>query len=163
VPTWTAQDRSKSLKIRAAVASRVIPFLQVQGYVEPAGRAEWLTTVSGEAVSGSKSPRFTPETVTTALSALAKRIKAVNQDPEAGFHVVNAVAFGDFLRGRARAQAADVGIQLVTQKTEAGEVRSAVEQSAQREFLRQLKGTGSVLSIRSYEEWMNSRSHHKLL
>jgi hypothetical protein len=36
VPTWTVQDLAKSLKISAAVANRVISFLRVQGYVEPA-------------------------------------------------------------------------------------------------------------------------------
>ena len=86
----------------------------MQGYIERTGDDEWLTTDSGTAVSGSKPPRFTREAVAPALSALGERIRAVNHDPNAPFHIRNAVAFGDFLSGRARVQAPDVGIHLVS-------------------------------------------------
>ena len=51
-------------RIQAALSSELgIPIitalLQLQGYIEPAGRDEWLTTLSGETVSGSKTPRLT--------------------------------------------------------------------------------------------------------
>jgi hypothetical protein len=57
--------------------------------------------------------------------------------------VTKAVAFGDFLSGPARVQAA--------------------EKAAEREFMRRLKARSPALDIRSYEDWMGSRSHRKLL
>jgi hypothetical protein len=39
-------------------------------------------------------------------------LKRVNQDSSAEYKIADAVAFGDFLAGRARVQAADVGIRL---------------------------------------------------
>jgi hypothetical protein len=160
--SWNAQDMAKSLNVSTAVAKQVIPLLQLQGYIGASG-GEWVTTAAGEAVSGSKPPRFTPEAVEAALSVLAGRIKAINQDADAAFKITGAVAFGDFLMGRARVQAADVGVQLSPRKPASGEAGSAVEAKAEREFLKRLKGNGSTLNIRPYEEWMSSRSHRKLL
>jgi hypothetical protein len=83
-------------------------------------------------------PRFTPEAVSAALSGLADRVKAVNQDRGARFRVTKAVAFGDFLSGRARVQAPDVGVELTPRVpvTEA-EPGSALEEAAKRGVLRQ--------------------------
>ncbi len=96
----------------------------------------WITTLDGEAVSGSKIPRFTPERMTAALAALEERIKGNNRDRNATFRVVNAVAFGDFLSERSRVQAADVGIRLVTRENGTGGKTSPSE----REYLKQLRG-----------------------
>jgi hypothetical protein len=134
-----------------------------QGYVEPSGYDEFLTTAAGDAVSGSNQPRFTLESVDTALSELAEKIKSVNQDRNAPFEIATAVAFGDFLAGRARVQAPDVGVQLARRARAASDARSAVEQAARREFLRELKAKRSILSIQAYEEWMTSRRHRKLM
>lgn len=95
---------AKSLNVSTATAKQVIPFLQAPGYIEASGNGKWLTTVAGDTVAGSKPPRFSPEAVETALSALAERIKAANQDASARFRITKAVAFGDFLSG-ARHQA----------------------------------------------------------
>ena len=98
-PSWTLPDLAKSLRVSATVAKQAIVFLQAQGYVEPSGHEEWLTTAAGDIVSGSKPPRFTAESVTKALSELAERIKSVNQDPNAPFEIASAVAYGDFMSG----------------------------------------------------------------
>jgi hypothetical protein len=163
IPGWTAQDMAKSLKVSAAAARQVIPFLQAQGYIEGSGDGVWLTTASGDAVSGSKPPRYTPDAVEAALFALAGRVKAANQNANSQFRVTNAVAFGDFLSGCARVQAADVGVQLSPRQPASAEAGSAVEKAAENEFLRQLKGKSPMLNVRAYEEWMGSRSHRKLL
>ena len=160
---WSAQDLAKSLNVSAAVAKQVVPFLHAQGYIEPSDGGGWLTTVSGDTVSGSKPPRYTPDAVEAALTALAERIKAANQDASAQFRVAKAVAFGDFLAGRSRVQAADVGVQLSPRGPASGELGSAVDKAAEREFLKRLKGNSPMLDIRPYEEWMSSRSHSRLV
>src|SRR5215472_996631 len=91
-PSWTIREMAKSLNIGRTDATKVTALLQAQGYVEPSRADEWLTTVSGETVSGSKAPRFTAESVAAALSGLAERVKAVNQDRTAPFEIVTAVA-----------------------------------------------------------------------
>jgi hypothetical protein len=160
---WGVADLAKTLNLSAAVAKEVITFLEAQGYIEPSGRNEWLTTAAGDAVSGSKPPRFTPESAEAALSELADGIKGVNQDRDAPFQITAAVAFGDFFSGRARVQAPDVGIQLTPRGPGADDPESAVAQAARRNFLRQLKGKRPILSVRPYEEWMSSRAHRTLV
>jgi hypothetical protein len=163
IPSWNLKDLAKSLRISAAQAKRATALLEVQGYIERTGDGEWLTTVSGNTVSGSKSPRFTPEAVAEGLSALAERIKAVNHDQNAPFRIAKAVAFGDFLSDRARVQAPDVGIQLTPREPEGDQPNFTTGQAARSRFLKQLRGRTSILSIRPYEEWMSSRSHRSLI
>lgn len=159
VPSWTVQDLARSLKVSTAVAKGVLPVLQAQGYIEPSEAGDWLTTAAGDMVAGSKPPRFTPEAVSAALSDLADRIKAMNQDRSARFRITEAVAFGDFLTGRARVQAPDVGVELTPRDpAREGEPGSAVEEAAKRAVLRQLKGKGTTLNLRAYEDWMSSRT-----
>jgi hypothetical protein len=110
--------------------------------------------MSGDPVSGSRPPRFSPEAVEAAISALAERIKAASQDASAGFRVTKAVVFGDFLAGRTRVQAADVGVQLSPREPARAVEDSAIEKAAEREFLRQLKGKSALLNIRPYDEWI---------
>jgi hypothetical protein len=160
--TWTPSDLAKSLKISVAEGKQVLAALEMQGYIKPHGTGEWLTTLAGETVSGAKTPRFTPESIEEALAALRSRIKLVNQDSKAPYKITAAAAFGDFLSGQARAQAADVGIQLVRRKSEGGE-HSKKEQVARLAFLKQLRGKTQMLVVRPYEEWMGSRTHRSLL
>jgi hypothetical protein len=160
--TWTPSDLAKSLKISVAEGKQVLAALEMQGYIKPHGTGEWLTTLAGETVSGAKTPRFTPESIEEALAALRSRIKLVNQDSKASYKITAAAAFGDFLSGQARAQAADVGIQLVRRKSEGGE-HSKKEQVARLAFLKQLRGKTQMLAVRPYEEWMGSRTHRSLL
>lgn len=161
--TWTARDMARTLSITEAETKQVIAVLELQGYVKPSGTNEWMTTMSGEEVSGSKQPRYRSETIGQALSWLGKRIAEVNRDSGAHYKVVEAVAYGDFLNERPLVQAADVGIQLVQRK--AGEVGpdSAIERKAQSEFLRQLQGKTSLIHVRQFENWMSTRKHRRLL
>jgi hypothetical protein len=50
--------------------------------------------------------------VERSLDSLADQLKRVNQDSSAEYRITDTAAFGDFLSGRARVQAADVGIRL---------------------------------------------------
>jgi hypothetical protein len=112
----------------------------------------------------SPAPRFARESVEQAVAAWKERIAEVNKNAKAPFKVAKAVAFGDFLRrDRARAQAADVGIDLTRRGQAAGEVRSASEAAAEREFLRELRGRTALLHVRPYADWMSARSHVKLV
>ena len=125
--TWTGKDLAKALSISVAQANDAIAVLQLQGYIEPAGRTgKWRVSEQGDLVSGAKSPRFTRESVEEALSALRDRIKPVKHDPGGAYTVTEAVAFGDFLHDRARVQAADVGIRL-QQRADAQSTASARE------------------------------------
>jgi hypothetical protein len=76
--TWTAQEMIDALKISRQDAEQVIAILQLQGYVKPALESQGWLTLDGKAVSESKSPRFTPEKISEALSVRQKRIKTVN-------------------------------------------------------------------------------------
>ena len=67
MPNWNLRDLARSLRISAAEAKRATALLEVQGYIGRTGDGDWLTTGSGNAVSGSKRPRFTPEAVTAGL------------------------------------------------------------------------------------------------
>jgi hypothetical protein len=159
--TWTAQEMIDALKISRQDAEQVVAILQLQGYVKPASESQgWLTALNGETVSRSKAPRFTPERVNEALSAFQKRIKMVNQDRESEFQVSDAVAFGDFLIGRCRVQAADVGIRLVARKSQAGQHNSTREEMA---FLKQLRAKSALIHLHRYETWMSHRSHRRLM
>ncbi len=151
VTTWTARDMADSLKIGVADAKRVIPILELQGYVKPAGSNEWMTTLSGEDVSGSKPPRFTRERVAQALDDLRIRIAEINRDSKAPYKITEAVAFGDFLSDRPRVQSAEAGIRLEPRGTGADDARDGVQQ---RDFLRQLRAKGGVIQVGPYEPWM---------
>ncbi|HXE14455.1 MAG TPA: hypothetical protein VN633_20175 [Bryobacteraceae bacterium] len=93
--TWTEKDLSNTLNINAAQAKDAVAVLELQGYIEPAGRSgKWRVTEEGDLVSGAKSPRFTRESMDEALAALRERIKAVNEDRDATYTVTAAVALG---------------------------------------------------------------------
>lgn len=156
--TWTDRDMVKSLRINAADARRVIAILELQGYVKSAGANEWMTTLSGEEVSGSKPPRFTRERVQQALDDLRRRIADLNRDSRSPYKISEAVAFGDFLSDRPRVQPAEVGIGLESRRP-GDDANSAEEHKARRVFLRELKGKRGVLQVREFEKWMSNRTH----
>lgn len=161
--TWTEKDLSNTLNINAAQAKDAVAVLELQGYIEPAGRSgKWRVTEEGDLVSGAKSPRFTRESMDEALAALRERIKAVNEDRDATYTVTAAVALGDFLRDQSRVQAADVGIRL-QQKADAQPTGSAREHAAELSFLKELRGKTALLHLRPFEDWMLARTHRKLL
>jgi hypothetical protein len=156
--TWTEKDFAKALRIGLPEAKQAILVLQLQGYIQAANQTgKWRITEEGNLVSGSKSPRFTRQSVEQALDDLRDRIKALNEDANSHYKIADAVAFGDFLGDEARVQAAEVGIRLAPKKGELP--ASAKEHRAQLAFLRQLRGKTALLHIRSYEDWMRSRSH----
>jgi len=163
--TWSAKDASDVLKIPKREAEQVLRLLEAQGYAQRTHQpGEWMTTPAGESVSGAKPPRFTRDSVEQAIDALQERIKEANKDGKAAHRITHAVAFGDFLlSGRARVQAADVGIALEKRGAKEGELRSASGAKQERAFLRQLRGKTALLQIRPYAEWMSTRSHRKLL
>src|SRR6202166_597271 len=164
VLTWTTRDLAETLDIPASEAAKVIPIMEMQGYVKAAGGArEWFTTPAGQTVSGSKLPHYTPERVAVALAALKERIAAARKDFKSPFKISAAVAFGDFLGNRPRVQAPDVGIELVKRKPDAGAKTSATEARARLALLKQLRGKNTPLNVQLYQEWMNKRSHQNLL
>ena len=77
--SWTKQDFAGTLKISAADAAKILPVIQMQGYINPY-HDEWVTTTAGEDVAGARPPRFSPEKVEEALAELRERIKATNQN-----------------------------------------------------------------------------------
>jgi DNA-binding MarR family transcriptional regulator len=162
VTTWTARDMAESLKISSADAKHVIAILELQGYVKRAHNDEWMTTLSGEEVSGSQIPRYRRERIERALEELRTRIAGLNRDPNAEYKIEQAVAFGDFLSDRPRAQSAEVGVRLLRQGDSANS-NSAEERKTQAAFLRRLQGRGGLLHVRPFEEWMSERTHRKLL
>ncbi len=160
--SWGVRDMGAILRISAATAGEVIPFLTMQGYVRARG-AEFETTVAGETVSGSVAPHFLPQSVEASLAALTGRIKDFNRDSHAAFVVKKAVAFGDFLLGGVRAQAANVGVLLARRGRgrEAGD--SAGKRKEEVAFLRELRGRNSQVQLRGFEDWMEARTHRKLI
>jgi hypothetical protein len=162
--TWTTRDLVETLDIPASEAAKVIPFMEMQGYVKAAkGAREWFTTPAGQTVSGSKLPHYTPERVAAALAGLKERIAAARKDFKSPFKISAAVAFGDFLSDRPRVQAPDVGIELLKRKSDAGARTSATEGQARMAFLKQLRGKNAALNVQPYREWMSKRSHQNLL
>jgi len=159
--TWTLKDLQKSLLITALQAHDVVTALELQGYVKPSedDPHEWVTTLNGEAVSGSKNPRFARENVEKALNSLRERIHNSNNDSSSPYTVTEAVAFGDFLEARAQVQAADVGIRLVARQSKSG----GKESVRKREFLKRFRARDVKMNLLPYETWMSGRSHRSLL
>jgi hypothetical protein len=169
--SWSLRDLSQTLNVSSEEAERVVALLQIQGYVQPEANksGEWITTPSGETVSGAKSPRFDRETIEGALTSLRQRIEETNKDRAAKFEITRAVAFGDFLtKDRTRVQAADIGIKLIRKDRELppdqiATPHSAVDAREEQQFLRQLRGRSALITLKPYSEWMGTRTHKKLL
>ena len=157
--TWTAQDLAEALKLSEQEANKILTLLQLQGYVDQnSDSQQWLTTASGEIVSGSTLPRLSRESVEQALAALADRIAAIDRDPGAEFKITQAVAFGDFLSDRPKVQAADVGIELRRRNP-----ARPIDQEREAAFLKELARKSRFLHVRHYEKWMTERPHRNLL
>lgn len=152
--SWTARDLAETLNVTLAQASSALPILEMQGYVRRSGKDGWITTIEGEAVSGSATPRFKKEAVEGALAKLRDRIRELNSDRKAGIAVVHAVAYGDFLSGRPRAQAADVGIEL--------SARGRADSKQENQILATLRAKSPMLHPRRFEPWMATRKHRSL-
>jgi hypothetical protein len=154
---WSLRDLTGTLRISTASANEILLFLEMQGYIRPY-RKEWVTTISGGDVSGSRSPRVTPETIEAAVSSLQKRVDAADEDWKSPHRVKRAVAFGDFLnKTKTRVQAADIGILLELRKGKRDNIPSG------RSFLKQLRGRFSILNLKPYEDWMRARAHRKII
>jgi hypothetical protein len=161
VVSWSAKEMTECLGIGAREAAQILAVMEMQGYVKQAEDNEWLTTPAGEVLSGSRPPRFSADAVTKALSAIEERLSAVNKDKQARYTVSKAVAFGDFLSGRARVQAADVAVLLKPRK--AGAESGSEEKSARQKFLKDLRGRTVAIQLREYEEWMTQRKYRKVM
>ena len=169
---WTIKDLQKSLLIGAAQAREVIAAFELQGYIKQAENPhEWLTTIHGETISGSKAPRFNREAVEKSLAALRERIKFINKDARSPYKIAQAVAFGDFLHGAAQAQAVDVGILLEGRDSSAKHAGAGKRDNAEKgirekdrgAFLKDLRARDLKVSLLPYEPWMSERSHLNLL
>ena len=159
--SWTKHDFAGTLKISLADAAKILPVIQMQGYIHPY-HDEWVTTTAGEDVAGARPPRFSPEKVEEALGELRERIKAVNKDSKSPYRIIEAVAFGDFLQSKPRVQAAEVGIRLEPRRAKHGE-SPATQHAAERAFLRQLREKAATVNTLPYAEWMSARTHRRLL
>ncbi|HEY6466646.1 MAG TPA: hypothetical protein VIY69_11685 [Candidatus Acidoferrales bacterium] len=155
--SWTARDLSETLGVTLAQANDALPVLEMQGYVRPSGKDEWLTTIEGETVSGSVVPRYKKEAVDEALASLQDRIRQLNADRGTETIITRAVAFGDFLSGQARVQAADVGIEAAAR----GAKNTPQRPSAA--LLSTLKAKSPMLHLLPFAPWMVNRTHRKLL
>jgi hypothetical protein len=164
VVSWTIAEIVDALKIGEAEAKRIVQILELQGYVKQQhdsdDAAQWLTTLSGESVSGSAAPRFTSDRVKKGLAALADRIRAINRDQHASLGITQAVAFGDFLSTRTRVQAADVGVRMES-KPRTGKKKDPSHSEG--DFLKQLKAGSALVNVQIYRPWMSKRSHVRLV
>jgi hypothetical protein len=89
------------MNLNTTATKQALVILEMQGYIQPAGTKEWMTTQQGEIVSGSKFPKYSHEIVEQSFASFADHLKRVNQDSSAEYKVADAVAFGDFLAGGA--------------------------------------------------------------
>jgi hypothetical protein len=163
ITSWSTRDFAKTLNLSTANAKEALAILEMQGYIKPTGSSEYMTTPAGESVSGSKMPRYSRDSVEQSLASFSDHLKRVNQDSSSEYQIADAVAFGDFLSGRARVQAADIGIQLEPRNPAAHHPHWAGERERQQTFLKQLRGKTPLLNLQAYAEWMGARKHRKLL
>jgi hypothetical protein len=74
---WAERDLVKSLNITSAAAKQALAILEMQGYVNPEGKHEWLTTTQGEVVSGSKFPKYSRKSVEQSLGGRTRAPRSV--------------------------------------------------------------------------------------
>jgi hypothetical protein len=155
---WSAKDLRDCLKLDAKQSQQVLVIMEMQGYVAKEGN-DFLTTSAGESISKSKKPQLSLVSVTQALATLKERIEAVNHDKRSEFKATKAVAFGDFLSGRAQVQAADVGVEL-SRRDLSGEPDDM--ENKRRDFMNCLRRKSRFFSLQTYRPWMGHRSHRSL-
>jgi hypothetical protein len=83
----------------------------------------------------------------------------VNRDKRSEFKVTKAVAFGDFLTGRAQVQAADVGVEFSRRDLSGNQGQM---ESKRQEFMNGLKRKSRLFTVQTYRPWMSLRSHRNL-
>jgi hypothetical protein len=155
--SWAARDLAETLRVTVAQANDALPVLEMQGYIRRSGKDEWLTTIEGETVSGSVTPRYKKEAIDEALAALQERVRKLNADRTTAEIITRAVAFGDFLSGRVRVQAADIGIEVSRRGAKGAPQRPSAA------LLSTLKSKSSMLQLRPLAPWMATRTHRNLL
>lgn len=155
--SWTARDLADTLGVTLAQANDALPILEMQGYIRRSGKDECLTTIEGETISDSATPRYKKEAVNKALAGLESRIRELNSDRNASVVVTRAVAFGDFLSGRARVQAAGVGIEASARGAKGTPSHPSVA------LLSSLKAKSPMLRLNPFAPWMANRTHRNLL
>jgi hypothetical protein len=160
VVNWSGKDLRECLELDAKQAQQVLAILEMQGYIAPEGE-QWLTTAAGESVSRSREPRLSRERVASSLESLKERIAVSNRNRSGEFKVTKAVAFGDFLSGRAQVQAADVGVELSVRHRSSGD--SGQTEEKREEFLDALGRRSRFFSVQDYRPWMSRRSHRELI
>jgi hypothetical protein len=107
IRTWMETNLANALNVGLSQAREAIAVLQLQGYIEPVGNtSKWRVSDEGDFVSRTKPPRFTPKSVHDTVARFRDRIKAVTEDPDSAYKIVDAVAFGDFLGDAARVRCA---------------------------------------------------------
>src|SRR5438445_9313095 len=47
ITSWTAHDFAKTMNLNTAATKQALAILEMQGYVQPAGTKEWMTTQQG--------------------------------------------------------------------------------------------------------------------
>jgi hypothetical protein len=156
---WSARELKDCLQVNSKQAQQILAILEMQGYVAREGN-DWLTTAAGESVSKSKKAQFPPESINNALETLKERIQAINRDKRCEFKITNAVAFGDFLTGRAQVQAAEVGVQLMRRELSDDPHDNDRKRM---EFMNSLRRKSRLFTIETYRPWMTRRSHRRLL
>ena len=156
---WSARELKDCLQVNSKQAQQILAILEMQGYVAREGN-DWLTTAAGESVSKSKKAQFSPESINNALETLKERIEAINRDKRSEFKITNAVAFGDFLTGRAQVQAAEVGVQLMRRELSGDQHDSDRKRM---EFMNSLRRKSRLFTIGTYRPWMTRRSHRRFL
>lgn len=108
-------------------------------------------------------PRYTRATIERALGRLKDQIAEVNRNPKGAYRVLAAVAFGDFLNKNAtRVQAADVGVRLEGKNTE-DRTETVIERKSEALFLKHLRNGMAMAQLHSFEDWMDKRSHIRIL
>ena len=156
-PPWTAKDMGRALNIPEAEAEAAIPMLQAAGYIEAATGGGWVATEQADAVSGAKQPRFVRPAIEKAIAALLDRVQEWNAAHRSGMKVARVVVFGDYLSGRDRLQAAEIGVEFVQ-----GGEEGAAEKDAERQAIKELKARSAMLNLHVLEPWMVARSHRAL-
>jgi hypothetical protein len=159
--SWSLDGMAKSLKIPLAETKRIAEVFKLQGYIKKEASGAWITTGSGEEVSGAKLPRYTAKHIEDSLKALRERIDQINRDKNSEFKITQAVAFGDFLHGRSRLQAADVGIAL--EPRGADDSHQGKQRAGTRKFLQRLRARITALNLVPFEPWMAARWHRSLV
>lgn len=163
--SWTAKDLQTALLAKPKQAQQILGAFELQGYAKKSEEnpQEWLTTLNGESVSGSKPPRFSRQSVERSLALLRERIELANQDRHAPYTVAEAVAFGDFQTSTAQAQPADVGVRLLPRTSRDDQHAPPRGAKGALEFLRRLRARDLKLNLIRYQPWMSARAHLNLL